>query len=94
MRGGDEEGPGEPPVAGALWPDIAVRVEVGGLAPRWRASSVHPELGWVSGRGLSREAAIRSLVRGMRRSRFRPPSQPHAGAPLTEPERDPEPLPP
>lgn len=58
----------------ALWPDIAVHVEVGGLLPRWCASSVHPEFGSVHGRGLSHKAAVRSLVRDIRRSRVRPRS--------------------
>ena len=74
MNAGDDETP-----AGSAWPDIAVRVEARGLVPRWLASSVHPILGPVSGRGMSREAAIRSLVRGMRRSRFTPGAA--AGAP-------------
>lgn len=59
-------------VAGARWPDIAVRVEPRWIVPRWLASSVHPELGAIEGRGLSHEAAVRSLVRGLRRRRFEP----------------------
>lgn len=72
MTSDAEAGREDPAVANALWPDIAVRFEVGGVVPRWRASSVHPELGPISGRGISHEAAVRSLVRGIRRRRFMP----------------------
>lgn len=58
--------------AGAPWPDITVRVESRWIVPRWLASSVHPELGAIEGSGMSHEAAVRSLVRGLRRRRFVP----------------------
>lgn len=54
-------------VAGAVWPEIAVRVEARRIVPRWFASSLHPDFGVVRGRGISRETAVRSLVRGIRR---------------------------
>ena len=76
-------------VPGALWPDIAVRVEPRWIVPRWLASSVHPELGAIEGRGLSHEAAVRSLVRGLRRRRFEPaPADPGTPrVPADAPER-------
>lgn len=74
MTGDSGAGGADPPPADVLWPDIAVHVELGGLLPRWCASSVHPEFGSVHGRGLSHKAAVRSLVRDIRRSRVRPRS--------------------
>ncbi len=60
----------EPPVrtTAARWPEIDVVVRCGRLVPRWIASSEHPEVGAVSGRGISRAAAVRSLVRELRRT--------------------------
>lgn len=60
----------DPPAAGSVWPDIAVRVEVGRIVPRWIATSVHPELGPLTGSGISREGAVRALARHVRRRRF------------------------
>ncbi len=75
--------------AGTLWPDIAVRVEAGGILPRWIASSVHPDLGPITGRGVSRDAAIRALVRGIRRRRFVPVLPPHVADASTPDTRSP-----
>lgn len=69
-----------PPRAPVAWPEIEVSVRCGRLVPQWTASSHHPDAGVIQGRGISRAAAVRSLLRGLRRERgavalIDPPSQ-------------------
>lgn len=53
----------------AAWPEIAVSIRHGRLLSRWIASSEHPDVGPIEGRGISRAAAVRSLLRTLRRAR-------------------------
>ena len=99
-RAGDAAA-GEP----SAWPEIDVDVRPGGLVPRWTASSEHPEVGPIRGRGISRAGAVRSLVRDLRRTRGRAPVAPHEAngvntdecvprVDASPPERPPRPSPP
>ncbi|MGE4174832.1 MAG: hypothetical protein AB7G65_03140 [Thermoleophilia bacterium] len=59
----------------AAWPEVAATSRVVWPLVLWRASSDHPELGPVRGRGLTHAAALRSLVRQVQRR------TPHGGPP-------------
>jgi len=59
---GRADGPGR-----AAWPEIAATSRVVWPLVLWRATSEHPVLGAVRGRGLSHDAALRSLARQVQR---------------------------
>jgi len=59
---------------GAAWPDVAATSRIVWPLVLWRATSEHPDLGAVRGRGLSHAAALRSLARQVRRRTARPAS--------------------
>ena len=51
----------------AAWPEIAATSRVVWPLVLWRATSEHPELGAVRGRGLSHASAMRSVARQVQR---------------------------
>lgn len=59
-----------PPGAPPTWPEIDVSVHHGRMLPRWSACSDHPLLGVIHGQGISRDAAVRSLLRNLRITRL------------------------
>jgi len=60
-------GPSTSPGRAAHWPEIAASSRVMWPLVLWRASSEHPELGAVRGRGLSHASAMRSVARQVQR---------------------------
>jgi hypothetical protein len=62
----------DPAPSAAAWPEIAVSIRHGRLLSRWIATSEHPEVGPIRGQGISRAAAVRSLLRTLRRARSGP----------------------
>ena len=64
----------------AAWPEIAASSRVVWPLVLWRATSEHPVLGAVRGRGLSHAAALRSLSRQVTR-RMSLPGSPDGGSP-------------
>ena len=51
----------------AAWPEIAATSRVVWPLVLWRATSEHPDLGAVRGRGLSHAWAMRSVARQVQR---------------------------
>jgi hypothetical protein len=60
-------GPSTSPERVAAWPEIAASSRVVWPLVLWRATSEHPELGAVRGRGLSHASAMRSVARQVQR---------------------------
>ena len=56
-----------PGQAAATWPEIATTSRVMWPLVLWRATSEHPDLGAVRGRGLSHAWAMRSVARQVQR---------------------------
>ena len=73
-------GPADGPGRAAAWPEIAATSRVVWPLVLWRATSEHPVLGAVRGRGLSHGAALRSLARQVQRRTSRVES-PGGGSP-------------
>jgi hypothetical protein len=49
------------------WPEVRTRSRVIWPLVLWRATSEHPDLGAVRGRGLTRAGALRAATRQVRR---------------------------
>ncbi len=75
------------PAGDPAWPDVAARSRVLWPLVLWLATSEHPDLGALRGRGLSHGAALRSLARQVKRRTPRP--GPPAGASPDEGTQDP-----
>ena len=60
-------GPADGPGRAAAWPEIAASSRLVWPLVLWRATSEHPVLGAVRGRGLSHDGALRSLSRQVTR---------------------------
>jgi hypothetical protein len=61
------ERPVDVPERVAAWPEIAASSRLVWPLMLWRATSEHPELGVVRGRGLSHASAMRSVARQVQR---------------------------
>ena len=60
-------GPPASPVRPAAWPEIAATSRLVWPLVLWRATSEHPDVGPVRGRGLSHASAMRSVARQVQR---------------------------
>ena len=79
-------GPADGPGGAAAWPEIAATSRVVWPLVLWRATSEHPVLGAVRGRGLSHDAALRSLARQVQRRTSRASSSIESRSPLSSPD--------
>ena len=62
MTAGSDRPPGA-----VTWPEVRTRSRVIWPLVLWRATSEHPDLGAVRGRGLTRAGALRAATRQVRR---------------------------
>jgi hypothetical protein len=68
------------PGGAAMWPEVAWQRRVVWPVVLWRATSEHPDIGAIRGRGLSRAGALRAATRQVRRSA--PGAPPGGGPPM------------